>query len=260
MAVFKSRILGIYFWDILATAYTGLLLGMNLFAVLKNSSKLILRTAFSSSITPWQLNCLWPHMTHVNLITVSSDLQRVFHFMGPNLKHGQLQNGSDMFWVGSLSEEKQLRLACPRTDKRSSVSYTVMDDDWWEKRRSKFAGLSWLKHITKYGCQAWDLFTSSSMQTSVTLMIPCQIWKCEHYFVGVAWLIFTGLRLEVTSGGNASQSTGSHEAFWTMHDRSQAEDWGKTRYVSQNEIKQTAVGTLLVTLQTCSNLSNCRLS
>lgn len=49
--------------------------------------------------------------------------------MYPNLKHRQLQNGSDTLRMGFQSEKKQLRLVCQQADKSGPVSNSVTDDD-----------------------------------------------------------------------------------------------------------------------------------
>lgn len=69
------------------------------------------------------------HDPHFNLIVPSSSQQRVFHFMFPNLKCRQLQNGGDTSLVGFLSEKKQLRSDRWQADKSCSVTATVIDDD-----------------------------------------------------------------------------------------------------------------------------------
>lgn len=49
--------------------------------------------------------------------------------MYPNLKHRQLQNGSDTLHTGFQSEKKQLRLVRQQADKSGLVSNRVTDDD-----------------------------------------------------------------------------------------------------------------------------------
>lgn len=136
--------------------------------------------------------------------------------MYPNLKHRQLQNGSDTSQVGFLRVKKQLRPVCPQADKSSSVSHRVMDDDWWRKRGSEFVGLSWLKHISNYECQPLGSVNPhlELHTTPVTLLVPRHISTFEAHGGRGPQVILTGVRWEVASGGVRGQCTGGYERYF----------------------------------------------
>ncbi len=131
--------------------------------------------------------------------------------------------------VGFLSEKKQLRLFCPQADKSSSVSYSVMDDEWWRKRGGgqRSWGLLWLKHIIHCESKPPGWVNPHLLQhtTSVTLPVPqldFQVWGLWGRQLSTDWR-----RWEEASGGIAGQSK-LCGAFWLSYDLIHNDFWSQT--------------------------------